>query len=169
MTFRAILVLSAIFLGTQTMAQGTSVAFNGLRLDPKLPVEVTSDQLTVKRAQGTAVAIGHVVVGQGTMRLTSVKLRIEYSTSNGNQIHKMVATGNVVFVNGTDAAEAASAVYTLADGQLVMTGNVILTQGKNAMSGNRLVVDLASGTGVMQGRVKTIFQPASKTSKTGGN
>ncbi len=76
-----------------------------------------------------------------------------------NKIERLHATGGVTLVSGTDAAEAAEAVYTIASGEVVLSGDVLLTQGKNAMSGQKLTVNLATGTGTMDGRVRTVLQP----------
>lgn len=142
-------------------AQGAQVAFGGLRQDSSLPIEVTADQLNISQSDGTAMFTGNVVIGQGEMRLSADKVQVEYAAQNGDptgRISRMHATGNVVLVNGAEAAEAQEAVYTIGTSSIVMTGNVLLTQGQNALSGERLVVDLNTGTGQMEGRVKTIFQ-----------
>ncbi|MGB8624423.1 MAG: lipopolysaccharide transport periplasmic protein LptA [Paracoccaceae bacterium] len=141
--------------------QGTEVPFGGLQQDSSLPVEVTADSLQVNQKDGTALFTGNVVVGQGEMRLSADKMQVDYSAGAGDatgRISRIHATGNVVLVNGAEAAEGQEAVYTIDDSSIVMTGNVILTQGQNALSGDRLVVDLTSGTGRMEGRVKTVFQ-----------
>jgi lipopolysaccharide export system protein LptA len=147
-------------------AQGTQVAFAGVRQDPTLPVEVTADSLQVNQTDGTAVFAGNVLAVQGALRLTAGAVRVEYA-EGGGAIAKLHASGGVTLVNATDAAEAAEAVYTLATGNVVMTGNVLLTQGQNAIAGERLVLDLKAGTGVMEGRVKTVFQPGAAA--TDGN
>ncbi len=147
----------------QAQAQGTEVAFGGLQHDSSLPVEVTADQLNVDQAAGTAVFTGNVIAAQGDMRLSSKRLNVQYATENGQitgRISDMVATGDVVFVNGTEAAEGERAVYSVEKGTVVITENVLLTQGQNAMSGDRLDINLETGTGIIQGRVKTIFQPS---------
>lgn len=144
-------------------AQGTQVAFSGLKQDPTLPVQVSADQLKVNQSDGTAVFSGHVIVGQGQIRLAADEVRVEYDkTAAGAKGHvsRMVATGNVTFTSGNEAAESKQAVYTVDDGRVVMTGDVILTQGQNAMSGQTLDIDLKAGTGQMEGRVQTVFHPA---------
>lgn len=151
----ALLALS-IALPVSAFAQGANVAFGGLSHDTSLPVEVTADQLDVSQADGTAVFTGNVLVGQGEMRLSAAKLRVEYG--EGSQIEKLVATGGVTLVNGAEAAESRDAVYTISTGIVVMSGDVILTQGRSALSGAKLTVNLNAGTGVMTGRVKTILQ-----------
>jgi lipopolysaccharide export system protein LptA len=140
------------------MAQQADVRFGGLRQDTSLPVEVTSDSLSVDQASGSAVFTGNVVASQGDMRLAAGLIRVEY-TADGKGIDRLVASDGVTLVSATDAAEAAEAVYTIADGTVVMTGNVLLTQGNAAISGEALTVNLKDGTGQMTGRVKTVFTP----------
>lgn len=155
----------AICASTALYAQGASVAFGGLQQDTSLPVEITADELTVDQNTGSAVFIGNVVAGQGEMRLSAARVQVQYAVVNGQQtgtIDTLTATGGVTLVNGGEAAEANSAVYSVAGAEIVMTGDVILTQGVNALSGEKLTVDLTTGKGRMSGRVKTIFQ-------TGGN
>jgi lipopolysaccharide export system protein LptA len=158
MRFPLLTVLALWLAAAPVLAQGTQVAFGGVKQDPTLPVEVTADSLQVNQSDGTAVFKGNVLAVQGEMRLTAGEVRVEYA-QGGGAIERLHASGGVTLVNATDAAEAAEAVYTLASGNVVMTGNVLLTQGQNAIAGEKLVLDLKAGTGVMEGRVKTVFQP----------
>lgn len=151
-------VLALACLPAAALAQGATVAFGGLKQDPTLPVEVEADTLTVNQSDGSAVFTGNVLVGQGVLRLTAQTVRVEYSPG-GNDIQRLHATGGVTLANGTEAAEAREAVYTIASGEVVMTGDVLLTQGASALSGQKLVVDLTTGTGRMEGRVQSVFTP----------
>ena len=153
----AVLALLALF-PAMGLAQGASVAFGGLKQDTTLPVEVSADQLAVNQADGTAIFTGNVLVGQGEMRLSAGKVKVEY-TPDGGGISKLFASEGVTLINATDAAESREAIYTIASGNVVMTGDVLLTQGGNALSGQKLVIDLKAGTGVMEGRVQSVFQP----------
>ncbi len=160
----AITALLAIF-GSAAWAQGTQVPFGGLQHDTTLPVEITADQLSINQQDGTALFVGNVVVGQGAMRLSAGKVKVEYAAGGGDatgRISRLLASGGVTLVNGGEAAEAQEAIYSIDDGTIVMTGDVILTQGANALSSQRMVVDLNSGVAMLEGRVKTIIQ-------TGGN
>ncbi|WP_428928812.1 lipopolysaccharide transport periplasmic protein LptA [Marinibacterium sp. SX1] len=152
------LALTAGLLAQAAAAQGTNLAFGGLQADTSQPVEVTADALDVDQADGTAVFTGNVVVGQGVMRLSATEVLVVYKQDRSG-IERLVATGDVVLVNGPDAAEAEKADYTIDSGIIVMTGDVLLTQGQNALSGERLNVDLAAGTARMTGRVRTILIP----------
>jgi lipopolysaccharide export system protein LptA len=146
------------------LAQGVAVGFGGLRQDPGVPVEVTSDSLTVDQATGRAVFDGNVLVVQGALRMTAARVEVSYATG-GQGIARMQASGGVTLVTAAEAAEAREAVYEVATGALVMSGAVLLTQGQATIAGERLVADLRAGTGQMEGRVKTVFQPGTK----GGN
>lgn len=152
------LALTACWLASTAPAQGTNLAFGGLRADPSQPVEVTADALDVDQTDGTAVFTGNVVVGQGEMRLSAREVLVVYK-SDRSGIDRLIASGDVLLVNGPDAAEAQKADYTIDSGEIVMTGDVLLTQGPNALSGENLIVDLATGTARMTGRVKTILIP----------
>lgn len=148
----------AVILATPSVAQEADIRFGGLRQDTSLPVEVTSDSLSVDQASGAALFTGNVMAKQGEMRLTAGTIRVEYA-ADGEGIDRLVATDGVTLVSPTDAAEATEAVYTIATGNVVMTGNVLLTQGRAAISGEKLTVNLTDGTGTMTGRVKTVFTP----------
>lgn len=151
-------VTLALFAASMAVAEGTNVAFGGLKADTKLPVEMKSDALSINQADGNAVFSGNVIVTQGAMKLSAAEIRVEYSTDK-KAIEKLYATGGVLLVNASDAAQADQAIYTISSGEVVMTGNVLLTQGQAAMSAQKLIIDLKSGTGRMEGRVTTTFTP----------
>lgn len=154
--------LIPLFLVIQTgsvSAQGTSVAFGTIRQDTNLPVEVTSDNLSVDQETGEAIFTGNVLIGQGEMRLSAPRVLVIYDQNNRG-IARLEATGGVTLVSGPDAAEADRADYSIEDGTIVMTGNVLLDQGPNALSAERMNVQLDAGTAQMSGRVRTIIQSA---------
>ena len=152
--------LLAIGLTGAAVAQGTSVPFSGLSHDSSLPVEISSEALSVNSDAGTAEFTGGVVAGQGDLKLTADRLLVEYGDSNGSgQIEEMQAFGSVTLTNGGEAAEASTAVYDVASGKITLTGEVLLSQGQNAIAGDKLNVDLNSGEAAFEGRVRTIFQP----------
>lgn len=142
-------------------AQGANVAFGTFKADPTLPVEVTADSLDVNQADGTAEFIGNVLVGQGEMRLSAQRVLVVYNREIGG-IDRLLAIGDVVLVNGPDAAEADRAEYTIDSGIIVMTGNVLLTQGPVVLAADKMTISLTEGTANMVGRVRTIL-------KTDGN
>lgn len=162
MTNRFALLALALLLPAAALAQGTEIAFGGLRQDTTLPVQITADRLAVNQADGEATFSGNVLVVQGDLRLSAGEIRVEYAQDQ-KAIERLHATGGVTIVNATDAAEAREAVYSIDSGAVVMTGDVLLTQGQNAISGQTLRLDLKAGTGVMEGRVTTVFTPGTGT------
>lgn len=153
--------LFALAISTSALAQSTSVTFDGLKADATLPIEVASDSLEINQADGSAVFSGNALVTQGELKLSATTLRAEYSEAS-KTINKIIATGNVLLVNATDAVEADAAVYDVASSEVVLTGNVLMTQGAAAISAQKMVIDLKSGTGRMEGRVTTTFVPGKK-------
>ncbi|WP_237072478.1 LptA/OstA family protein [Pseudaestuariivita rosea] len=138
-------------------ALAQQVAFGGMQQDPSAPVEVSAEQLSVNQSDGSAVFTGNVIVGQGEMRLSAATVRVIYA-EEGNAIERMQARGGVTLVNGTEAAEAAEADYSIDSGVIVMRGNVLVTQGQSAISADQMTVDLKTGLAQMEGRVRTILQ-----------
>ncbi|MEP1767325.1 MAG: LptA/OstA family protein [Sulfitobacter sp.] len=152
-----LIALFAALFSTQSIAQGASVAFGTIAQDTNLPVEVSSDELTVDQATGAAIFTGNVVIGQGEMRLSAQRVLVVYrATSDG--IAKMEATGGVTIVSGPDAAESQRADYSIDDGTIVMQGNVLLAQGKSALSADKMTIHLRDGTARMTGNVRTRLQ-----------
>ena len=154
-----VLSLSLSCVSVAAFAQGANVAFGTFKADPTLPVEVTAETLDVNQDDGSAEFIGNVLVGQGEMRLSANRVLVIYNQEAGG-IQRMEATGDVVLVNGPDAAESDRADYTIDSGVIVMTGNVLLTQGQNVLTSDRMTVNLITGTANMVGRVKTILNPS---------
>lgn len=151
--------IAALALAGAAAAQ-TNVGFGGLSQDTGAPVEVAAETLDVDQANGNAVFRGNVLVTQGELRLSADRIRVRYAADDGQasgRIRELEASGGVTLANGSEAAEAAEAVYDIDAGSVVLSGDVLLTQGATAISGDRLRIDLNSGNGVMEGRVRTIF------------
>lgn len=156
-------VLSALTICSGALAQGANFPFgSGLATDASAPVEIEADSLSISQTDGTATFQGNVLVAQGELRLSAGSVRVEYTAGkDGKQgeIRTLYASGGVTLVSGSEAAEAADAVYAVDTGTVTMTGKVLLTQGRNVISGEKLVVNLGAGTGTMEGRVRTVLQP----------
>ncbi|NNK78821.1 MAG: lipopolysaccharide transport periplasmic protein LptA [Litoreibacter sp.] len=148
-------------LTAAALAQSATVSGADNAVDTSLPVEVTADELSVDQETGQAVFTGNVVAGQGEMRLSANEIKVEYETDNGTttgEIERLLASGDVLLVNGPEAAEAQEAVYSIGSGEVVMTGDVVLTQGNSALSGDKLIVDLSTGKSRIVGRVRSILK-----------
>ncbi|MEM7212001.1 MAG: lipopolysaccharide transport periplasmic protein LptA [Pseudomonadota bacterium] len=167
-TFGAI-ATGAVLVASVVFAQETS-PFGGFKHDRSQPIEITSDALEVLQAEELAIFSGEVVAGQGTLRLTSDILEVNYeeeseSESETGAIKHMVAKGNVFISNGTETAQGNRAEYDVEAGKINMTGEVVLTQGGNVIAGDTLTIDTVSGRGRVEGggkrRVSSIFTPKS--------
>lgn len=150
--FAALLVMSASLVQAQT-----SIDLGGISADPGAPVEITADNLTVNREDGTAVFSGNVRIGQGDMRMAAAEVQVIYNSDSGD-IDRLIASGGVTLATAQEQAEAASADYDIAAGELTLAGDVLLTQGQSALSADRMVVDMASGAARMAGNVRTVFR-----------
>lgn len=155
--YRTVFVIAMLATGTAA-AQSASVAFGGIKGDPTLPVDVTSQTLTVSQNDGTAIFTGDVLVIQGEMRLSADTVRVQYKQDQSG-IERLFANGNVLLVNAVDAAASEEAVYTIDTGEVIMIGNVQLTQGQSTFNAPKMVVDLNTGFGTMEGGVQTSFAP----------
>lgn len=158
---RLITILAALLFGTASFAQ-TNINLGGISADPKAPVEVSADNLSVDQDSGTAVFSGNVIIGQGNLRLSAGSVRVVYAEATGD-IAQLIASGGVTFVTNSEAAEATTADYNLITGMLVLSGEVLLTQGASALSAEKMTIDLNTGNAQMSGRVRTVFQ------QNGGN
>ena len=159
--FLAMALAMALALPLAAVAQGTGVSLSGLKQDPGLPVEVGADQLSIDQATGIATFSGNVVIVQGAMKLSAASVVVEYlqgESGSSGRINRLIASGDVLLVTATEAAEAAEAIYSVATGEIVMTGDVVLTQGDNVLSGQKMTVNLTAGTAVVEGRVSTVLQ-----------
>ncbi len=158
--------LAALFslAAVAAFAQGAQLPFGNLGTGSAQQVEIAADGLSIDQATKTAVFEGNVVAGMGDeLKLSADRVEVIYdSEGEAGAVKALRASGNVVFISGTDSAQADTAVYELVAGNVLMEGNVILTQGQSALSGQRLRIDITAGTAQMEGRVQTIFQ-------TGGN
>jgi len=153
-----------LMIAQAALAQGASLAFGDMSIDPDSPIELSADELSVSQPDGAATFSGNVQVAQGDLRIAAETMRIEYAqgADNGrNRISRLFASGGVTVVTPAEAAEAQEAVYSIEDGTVVLTGDVLLTQGPNAISGDVLTIDLAGGTGTFEGRVRTVLQGGS--------
>lgn len=155
---KSIALGTALFLlGAGSSIAQTNVNLGGISVDTSAAIEVTADSLTVDQDSGTAVFTGNVVIGQGDLRLSAGRVEVIYSEETGD-IARLIASEDVLFATGTDAAEAQNADYDITTGVLTLTGDVLLTQGASAISAARMVLNVETGTATMDGRVRTVLQ-----------
>ncbi|OUD09635.1 lipopolysaccharide transport periplasmic protein LptA [Marivivens niveibacter] len=148
------IVLFLMFATATAAAAQTDIALGGIQADSSAPVEITADSLSVDQETGIAAFSGNVLITQGELRLSAGSVEVVYDDDSGD-ITRLIASGGVTFVTATDAAEAQTAVYDLADNTLNMTGDVLITQGRSAIAADSMRVNLATGKAQLDGRVRT--------------
>ncbi|AMK21981.1 MULTISPECIES: LptA/OstA family protein [unclassified Sphingobium] len=125
--------------------------------DSNAPVNFTADRIEVQDRADRVVVSGHVEVTQAGMTLNAARMTVAYRNqpgggTNGVEIDRIDASGNVVVTKGNETAKGNVAIYDLNSRLITMLGNVSLTQGANRLTGGRLVIDLNSGRSTVDGR-----------------
>jgi lipopolysaccharide export system protein LptA len=133
--------------------------------DSNAPVNFTADRIEVQDRADRVLVTGNVVVTQAGMTLNAARMTVAYrqqpggavgTTSNGGtngvEIDRIDASGNVVVTKGNETARGNVAIYDLNSRIITMLGNVALNQGANRLTGGRLVMDLNTGRSTVDGR-----------------
>lgn len=143
------------------------------------PIEITADNLTIKRANEIAVFSGNVEAIQGEVNLRSDVMTVYYRNKKAgetgqNSISKIDVDGNVFLTNPNETAQGSKGIYDVDNQQITLTGSVVLTQKDNVVKGSKLVYDMTTGKSELfsenslggnagkAGRVRGIFVPENK-------
>ena len=136
--------------------------------DTSAPVDFSADHMEVQDRADRVVVVGNVVVDQAGMHLTAQRLTVAYHDTNGLEIDRLDASGDVVVTRGDERASGSVAIYDLNRKLITMIGNVQLNQGTNHLSGGRMVIDLASGRTTVDGAGTTPNAPPGTTTAPNG-
>ena len=125
--------------------------------DSNAPVNFNADRIEVQDRADRVVVSGNVEVTQAGMTLNAARMTVAYSKqpsggTNGVDIDRIDASGNVVVTKADQTARGNVAIYDLNSKLITMLGNVSLTQGANRLTGGRLVMDLNTGRSTVDGR-----------------
>ena len=122
--------MTIICVGLLTL--GNAVADSpATTIDTSEPLQISSTELTIHQDLGTALFLGKVTVVQGTLRLTSTLLLVEYSIVDGqisSTMKTVTAKGNVLLITDTQDAEADEMVFDVLLNTTTMNGNVSIKQ-----------------------------------------
>lgn len=143
------IALAGLTAAASAQSQDRSSVLGGH--DINAPVDVAADRVEVQERDDRALFVGNVVVRQGSLTLSTARLRLAYSSNAGLEIDRLDASGGVTVRSGDEAARSDFAVYDLDRRIITMIGNVRLTQSRNTIQGSRLTIDLESGRAVMDG------------------
>lgn len=158
---RTLILLSTGFVGAAAMMFAGVVAPSFAQVmknhDSNAPVNFNADRIEVQDRSDRVVVSGNVEVTQAGMTLNAARMTVAYSKqpsggSNGVDIDRIDASGNVVVTKADQTARGNVAIYDLNSKLITMLGNVTLTQGANRLSGGRLVMDLNTGRSTVDGR-----------------
>lgn len=163
MIIRAVLLLFAalVVLAPGADADEPRPPLSGMKQDSSAPLGVSADTLTVDQTTGTAVFTGSVIITQGDLKLSTDRAEVRYAAGEAGKpgkIERLIATGNVLLVTPTEAAEAEMADYLVPTSLIVLTGNVVLTQSGSVLAGQKVTMNLTDGTAQAEGRVSTTLQ-----------
>lgn len=143
-----------------------------LSSDRDQPLKISADQVTIDDKAGRSVYTGHVVVVQGTLRVTADRLVVY--TDKRHTLQRLVATGQpVTYRQRPDGkrqdvhAKAARMEYLASRDQVVLTKDAQLRQGGNVFNSQRIVYNVKldqveAGKKAGGGRVEIVIQPQSK-------
>ncbi|WP_298400985.1 LptA/OstA family protein [Sphingobium sp.] len=160
---RSLILLSIGLLGSA----GVMIAGAGAQVfqnhDSNAPVNFTADRIEVQDRADRVLVSGNVEVTQAGMTLNAARMTVAYKNqpggggnggngTDGIQIDRIDASGNVVVRKADQTARGNVAIYDLNAKLITMLGNVALTQGSNRLTGGRLVMDLTSGRSTVDGR-----------------
>lgn len=137
-----------------------------LSSDQKQPIKIEADRGELDNARGVTVYTGHVVVTQGSIRITGRKMTIHYNKKN--KIEVLVVEGNPATYRQLpdsskvyDQARAKRMEYHKQKNLVTLIGDARVKQEKGSLNGDRIEYDSAHS------RVKAISNPAAKGSKPG--
>ena len=149
-----------------------SVNALALQSDRQQPINVEADRASINKKTGTSTYSGHVIVQQGSMRITADKLTVY--TRKG-KLEKMLAQGKPAEFkqraekgNKDISAIAESMTFHANDKIIIFEQGAKLSQGANTFSSNRIIYNQAKDTvdaGKKSGgdRVTITIQPADET------
>lgn len=156
---RTLILLSSAFAGTAALMFAGASAQVFKNHDSNAPVNFNADRIEVQDRADRVVVSGNVVVTQAGMTLNAARMTVAYNNqpgggtgTDGIQINRIDASGNVVVNKADQTARGNVAIYDLNAKLITMLGNVALTQGTNSLTGGRLVMDLNSGRSTVDGR-----------------
>lgn len=179
-------LMLAFSLSAPLHAQQKNQLQQGIQLDQGKPINIESDALEVNDKANSAHFTGNVIAIQGETILKCDQMTVIYTgsqmrgaapvpaapaakeadKSQGRQIKRLEAKGNVRFASRDQTATGQNGVYDPEKNTILMTGKVTLTQGPNVVTGERLVIDTLSGKARVEtdkkGRVRALFIPGSE-------
>ncbi len=144
------------------------------QLDPKKPIDITSNSLEVDDVKKLAIFRVNVNAAQGEFNIKSNELQVSYAamdaakdavqTPGAADIKYIEARGDVLVISkDNQTARADKAVYDSATQRMTLIDNVTVAQDKNVIQSDSVILDAASGKSFfkmnLEKRLKAVFTP----------
>ena len=115
-------------------------------------IEIIADEMEWDKQKNEAIAIGNAKATKGNTVITANKIIATLtSSSNTQEIIKLIATGKVRFTRMGEVATGKKAIYDLEKDIIVIKGNVNLKKNDNIMTGENLIINLSTGLSKLSG------------------
>ncbi|MGM0681298.1 MAG: lipopolysaccharide transport periplasmic protein LptA [Thermodesulfobacteriota bacterium] len=140
------------------------------------PVHIEADRMLSDQQEDAVFFTGNVVAVQGDLAINSRKMTVYYKNNGegnnsqpekmggqGQQINKIIASGEVKVSRGNLTAAGDKVIFALRDEKIFITGNAKVWHQDNLVQGEKVVFDLQEGTTVFESgdqkdkRVKAVF------------
>lgn len=138
------------------------------------PLDIAADATETYTQECRQVWKGDVEAMQAKTRLRAQLVNV-YQTrlrDGCGDTERLVAEGEVLYVQPDRRMRAANAVYTMRDDTIVLTGDVVIIQGENVARAERVVINLKTGESQLfagtkgrgsKNRVRAVLFPAGKS------
>ncbi|MDB5471276.1 MAG: hypothetical protein JWR84_2836 [Caulobacter sp.] len=170
---RKVHVMAAVsaLAATLVMAGG---AFAQIAPRSNAPLDIAADQQEVLTQECRSIWKGDVEAMQAKTRLRAQTVNV-YAAKKGDgcgETERLVAEGDVYYVQPDRRIRAKHAVYTARDEVIVLTGDVVVVQGENVARAERVVINLQTGQSQLfagtkgrgsKNRVRAVLFPAGKS------
>ena len=117
----------------------------GLFSEDQKQIEIMADSMEWNKQIGQAIATGNAKAIQGQTTIKANKIIAVLNKDNSQQITKLEASGNVIFLKENQIATGDQATYYPDKDKVTITGNVELKKDGNIIKGEKLVIDFLTG------------------------
>lgn len=140
------------------------------------PIHIEADKMSSTEKTNSVVFSGDVDAKQGDIRIRSDKMTVFYTPksddkkkagikSPGQQVEKLICTGNVELTREEWLGTSNKMVYLANKRQVILTGNAKAWQGQNMVTGDKIIYYLDEGRSEVIGRPKTTVGDAKSSKK----
>jgi lipopolysaccharide export system protein LptA len=138
------------------------------------PLHIAADQQEVLTQECRSIWTGDVEAMQAKTRLRAQVVNV-YAAKKGDgcgETERLVAEGDVYYVQPDRRIRAKHAVYTMNSDTIVLTGGVVVVQGENVVTAEKVIINLKTGQSQLfagskgrgsKNRIRAVLFPAGKS------